>query len=220
MENASVLKRPFYIKTWHLFFLILLGICINTWIIQNHVMTREVYHNILSERMEAYRIDDYFNFVRRLSIWSYIIAPLILWIRLTLVTLLLQFPLVFRFIDLSFKRIFRIVSFAQISFLVAGFLKTFWIMRLQPYQITVEDLSTTPLALTNILEPSSISKASHIILSNFNIFEIIWCLIVVKGFVSTGKLKTMDVSLIVLVVWTLLLVFQWALVLYLIKISS
>jgi len=218
--NESTLKKSFKLKTWHLFLLIMLAVWVNTWILQNFVMTREVYHNLLSEQLEISRIDDYFNFVRKISIFSYLLSPLILWIQLAFVTLLLQFPLVLKFIDIPFKKIFRVVTFAQISLLVMGLVKTFWLLHFQPSQITKQTLSFTPLALTNLLDVSLYPKSAVQILNNFNVFTIIWCIILIKGLADTRKIKKLDASILVLVVWTLILVFQWALVTYFTKINS
>jgi hypothetical protein len=183
-------------------------------------MTRDVYHNLLSEKMEAYRIDDYFNFVRKISIWSYIIAPLLLWIKITFYTLLIQFPLVLKFIDIPFKKLFRIVSFAQIPVLISGFIKIIWLFQYKPYQITEKTLALTPLALTNLINSSLYPKTTIILLSNINVFEMIWCIIVVKGLAATEKIKKIDAFLLVLGVWSLILVLQWALLMYFTKVNS
>ena len=154
------------------------------------------------------------------GLWHGIIAPIALWVRLTVVALLLQFPLILKFIDIPFKKIFRVVSFAHISYIVLSILKTSWLLRLTPSQISEEALTFTPFAITNFLNASSYPNGVYGILSQFNIFEGIWCLIVVNGLASTGKIKKIDATLLVLVIWTLLLVFQWALVMYLIQVNS
>jgi len=218
--NETTFEKPFYLKTWHLFFLIIIAVWLNTWILQNYVMTREVYHNLLSEQLEISRIDDYFNFVRKISIFSYILVPIIIWIQLAFVTLLLQFPLVLKFIDIPFKKIFRVVTSAQISLVVMGLIKTFWLLHFQPSQITRQTLSFTPLSLTNFLDISAYPKSAVQVLNNFNVFSIIWCIILIKGLSNTGKIKKLDTSIIVVVVWTLILVFQWVLVMYFTKINS
>lgn len=220
MNNTIALEKPLDLKTWHLFVLLLIGVWINTWVIQNQIMTREVYHNLLSERLEVHRIDDYFNMMRKLSVWNYVWIPLFLWLRLTFVTLFMQFPLVFKFIDIPFKQIFRMVALAFIPLFFAGFIKTIWLLRQPANQITEEILAFVPFAITNFLEASLYPKAAFGFLSNFNIFEILWCIIIAKGLSSTGKLRKIDAALLVFIVWTLMVLFQWALMLYLAKVNS
>ncbi|MFO7890535.1 MAG: hypothetical protein R6V04_09380 [bacterium] len=220
MENTIVNNKPYSLKTWHLFILICIAFGINTWLTQNFVMTREVYHNLLSERMEAYRIDDYLHFIKKISIWTYIILPAVIWIQITFVTLLIQFPLVLKFIEVPFKRIFKIVTYAHIPIVIQNITKTIWLIQLKLYQITKEKLSFVPLAISNLIDTSLYSQNVVGLLSNFNVFQILWCIIIARGLASTGKVKKIDAALLVLIIWIVLLVFQWALLMYLTKVNS
>ena len=220
MDNTIQIQKPISFKTYHIFLLILICFWMNIWILQSFVMTREVYHNLLSERLDAFRIDDYFTLIQKQSAWSYIAAPLFLWIQIAFVTLLLQFPLVIKFIDIPFKKVFRIATYAQIPLFASSFIKTLWLLQLKSHQITEEILAFVPFAITNFLDPELYAKSSLGILSKINIFEIIWCIILIKGLTVTGKLRKRDALLIVLVTWTLILVFQWALTTYLTEINS
>jgi len=218
--NDIALRTQYKIKTWQLFLLITLAVWINTWILQNFVMTRDVYHNLLAEKLEISRIDDYFNYVRKISMISYALTPLVLWIQLAFVTLLLQFPLVLKFIDVSFKKIFRIAAFAQISLIVMAIIKTVWLLHFKPSQITAKTLSFTPFSITNLLDVNLYPKSALQILNNFNLFAVIWCIILIKGISDTGKIKKSDSVLLVLGVWAFILIFQWALLTYFTKINS
>lgn len=220
MDNTIQIQKPISFKTYHIFLLILICFWMNIWILQRFVMTREVYHNLLSERLDAFRIDDYFTLIQKQSAWSYIAAPLFLWIQIAFVTLLLQFPLVIKFIDIPFKKVFRIATYAQIPLFASSFIKTVWLLQLKSHQITEEILTFVPFAITNFLDPELYAKSSLGILNKVNIFEIIWCIILIKGLIVTGKLRKRDALLIVLVTWTLILVFQWALTTYLTEINS
>ncbi|RKY77979.1 hypothetical protein DRQ07_08100 [candidate division KSB1 bacterium] len=218
--NDIALRTQYKIKTWQLFLLITLAVWINTWILQNFVMTREVYHNLLADQLEISRVDDYFSYVKKISLFSYALAPLVLWIQLAFVTLLLQFPLVLKFIDIPFKKIFRITAFAQISLIVMAIIKTVWLLHFKPSQITAKTLSFTPFSITNLLDVNLYPKSALQILNNFNLFAVIWCIILIKGISDTGKIKKSDSVLLVLGVWAFILIFQWALLTYFTKINS
>jgi hypothetical protein len=218
--NTLALEKPISFKTWHLFLFLLFGISINIWISQNYILTREVYHNLLSEQLEISRIDDYFNLIQRFSIWTYILSPIMFLLRLIFVSLLIQFPLVMKFIDIPLKQIFRIVTFAFIPLFLMSVIKTIWLLLLPTHQITQETLTFTPLTFTNFLNASNYAKTVYGLLSNLNIFEVVWCFIVAKGLSRTGKIKKSDAYVLVLVIWTLILVFLWALLMYLTKINS
>ncbi len=208
------------LKTWQLFMLLLLSVCTNIWIVQNHIMTQEVYHHLLSGQLEVSRIDDYFHFLRKISGWSYFLAPLILLIRIAFVALLIQFPLVFRFIDIPLRTIFRIVAFAALPLLIMTFLKNLWLVRLPASHISEQALAFMPLSLTNFIDYASFSKTNYGLLSNFNLFEVVWCIVIAEGLHSTKKMTRLDAFLMVLVIWTLILLFQWGFLLYMSKVYS
>ena len=218
--STLTLEKSNAFKTYHIFLLLLLGIFINIWITQNHIMTREVYYNLLSDQLEISRIDDYFTLTQKFSIWAYVLTPIVFLLRITFVSLLIQFPLVMKFIDIPLKQIFRIVTFAFIPLFFMSVIKTIWLLLLSTHQITQETLAFTPLAFTNFLNASNYGKTVYGLLSNLNIFEVVWCIIVAEGLTRTEKLKKNDAYILVLIVWTLILVFQWALFMYLTKINS
>ena len=218
--STLTLEKSSSFKTFHLFLLLLLGISINIWITQNYIMTREVYYNLLSDQLEISRIDDYFTLTQKFSIWTYIFTPIVFLLRITFVSLLIQFPLVMKFIDIPLKQIFRIVTLAFIPLFFMSVIKTIWLLLLPTHQITQETLAFTPLAFTNFLNASNYAKTVYGLLSNLNIFEVVWCIIVAEGLSRTDKLKKLDAYVLVLVVWTLILVFLWAFLMYLTKINS
>lgn len=219
-HTAEISKQDYLIKTWHLFMFIVMGMWINTWIVQNRILTLDVYHHLLSDQLASDRIDEVFFYTQKLSIWNYISAPFLLWIRITIICLLLQFPLVFQFIEIPFKQLFRLLSFAEISTLALTFFKTSWLMGLPSYRIVKEAFTFTPLAVIQLLDASRYSKALLGLISHLNVFEMIWCLIIINGLRKTGKIKRWNAVLLVLSVWILIAVFQWALIAYLTKINS
>jgi hypothetical protein len=70
--------------------------------------------------MESYRIDDYYEMLKRFSIYSYLAIPLIIWIKITFIALILQTPVMLKNIEVSFKEMFKIAAVANIPFIVLG----------------------------------------------------------------------------------------------------
>lgn len=220
MNITAIEDRPSIFKTWHIFLMIVIGMWINTWIIQNNIFTLEVYYNLLSESLDYNRIDDQYYLMNKLSIIIYFVTPMLLWFKLSTLTLLLQFPFIFKYIDIPFKKIFRIVTIGQIIYLISTFIKTMYLLRLDSSKITKATLAFVPLSITNFLDSSLYSKTSYSLLNHINLFELIWCIIICKGLISTEKLKKIDAALVVVIVWTIIMVFQWALSAYLTEINS
>ena len=72
-------------------------------------MTKSVYYNLLSEQIEINRIDQYIDSIHGYSYWEYILSPVILGLKFSLISFLVQFFLLLRNIDISFQHIFRTV---------------------------------------------------------------------------------------------------------------
>lgn len=50
---SLALNKDVYIKTWQLFIIILLANLLAGWFYNEHILTRDVYQNLLSEQLEA-----------------------------------------------------------------------------------------------------------------------------------------------------------------------
>lgn len=220
MSETVVLQRPYRLKTYHLFLIILTCTLVNIYTTQNFIMTREVYHNLYSERLEAQRIDELVTVFKKFSVWSYIISPVLLLLRLTFVALLIQLPLVFKFIDIRFAKLFRIVTIAFIPLLLMQVIYITWLLRLPAETINEQTLGFVPLAITNLIDAADYPKHIYGFLGNFNLFEIAWGFLAATGLYKTGKLKKSDADLIVLCLWALILVFQFVLIMYLNKVAA
>ena len=66
MFNQIVMdnKKQYFLETYQLFLILTITMLINMWLFQTYVMTKEVYYNLLSERMEYYYIDKQFDYIR------------------------------------------------------------------------------------------------------------------------------------------------------------
>jgi len=218
--QQNVLSQPkqFYsIQTWHLFLFIAIGVLFNNWIINNFVLTKEAFVHIFSDRLELSRIEDLFSFNEKFKIWSMIGSPLILWISISFISLLIQFPLLLKLVNIPFKKLFRVLAVAQIPLLVAGFIKTIWLLQMESQSITEQVLSFMPLSLTNLIDVTAYSKPILGILGRVNVFEAVWILLVAKGISDTGKLKKFDAFLVVFCIWVILIACQWMIVVYMNK---
>ena len=167
--------------------------------------------------MEISRIDDYFNMVSKIRAWGYLIVPAILWLRITVVALLIQLPLMIKFIEIPFKQLFRIVAWANVSMIVLSVTQIFYLLKIPASQFTQSTLSFMPLSLMNFLGNLHFTAAGQGIIKSINIFEFIWAFIIYKGLHGTGKLEKIDSAIVTLGVWAGMEVFQFALLTYLNK---
>jgi len=190
-----------------------------SWIFQEFIMTRDVYHTLLSDKLESYRIDQQLDIMSRFKIWGYLLLPLVLWLKLTCVSLLLQMPLLLKFIEVPFRKIFRVVMIASIAVVLMNMV---YIIKL--YNLPVEGISNNllkvqPLSLSSLLDISAYPDSALAILSTFNLFEAGWLFLIFYGFtiIAGKKLKKTDIALLISGVWTFLLLLNYALLIYMEK---
>src|SRR5881396_2876097 len=69
------------LRSWQLLALVIALNLIVLWFSNEYVLTRETYQRLLSDRLEASRVDEYFDFARRLRIWGYVLTPLVVVVR-------------------------------------------------------------------------------------------------------------------------------------------
>ena len=209
-KTAGILNN-----NWFLFCALLSLAMLNTFVYQTSVLTREVYTNLMSETIDAKRIDEYFDMMTRLSVWNYLLLPVFLLLRLCFVALLVQVPFVLKFIDIPFARMLKIIMVAAIPLLLGGLIRTIWMLKLPASEISREALTFVPFSIAVFFESNELSSDILAILSPFNIFEFAWIVILAMGLTRISKIQKSDAALLVLAVWTLIFVFQWILTMYL-----
>lgn len=220
LSYSISVRRSWQFKTWHGFILLLLCEWLLSWHYQMNILTRDAYYHLYGERLELQRIDDLFDMIKRFSVWGYAAMPIVVWLRIAFVTLLLQLPLVFRFIDIPFREIFRIVLTASFLLLLMELVKLVYLSGFPPAALTKQELAYVPFALINWLNTAQHSSSAISFLSHFSLFELGWLAALYHGLVRTNRLKKIDAGLVVLVLWMFLIVMQWSILIYVEKLNS
>jgi hypothetical protein len=213
VEN-SIEKEEFKIKNWQLFLFVTLVSLILTLLNDKFIMTKNVYNIMLSDKMESNRIDDYYEMIKRFSIYTYLAIPLILWLKITFIALLLQTPLMLKGIEVTFKETFRVSVFANLSLILMSAIRYFILFFTPRINYTNDLLTAIPGAVTNYISKESYSPVAYSFLSNFNIYEILWILIVFYGIAKLNKISRQDSFILAFSIWLGLTIFQISLVFY------
>ncbi len=207
-------REEFSLKNWHLFLFITFLYLIITLLNDRFIMTKEVYGLLLSDKIESNRIDDYYEMLKRFSLYTYLALPLLIWIKITFIALLLQTPLMLKSIEVSFKETFRIAAFANLSYILLGFIKLIILFVTPRSNYTNDLINSTPGSITNLISKESYSPVAYNFLSNINIYEILWILIIFYGVANLKKLNKSDSFILAFSIWLGLTLFQFGLVLY------
>lgn len=214
LENTNT------VKTFYVFLFICAIALTNNWIVEHFIMTQEFYINTLSERMEIHRIDEYYHWIKKFSVWNYVIFPVFILLRITIVTLMIQLPFVLQLKDVPFSKIFRVVTFALLSLILLNVAHTITLLRMPVSEINQDALAMIPCSAATFVNIDSVSKPFYALLGSFNIFELFWCVAVFLGLNRFLKVNQYDAISTVVVVWAFIEIFKFLLMSYLNRIYA
>jgi hypothetical protein len=205
------------IRTWHLFAALVAASAVLMWVNKEFVMTREVYHAILGEQLEARRIDEQFDMLKQSAQWGYVFVPLITWVRLALVALLLQLFLLLFLAEVPLGKLFRAAAWAFPAMLYGMAVRMVMLMRLDPAAITKEQLSRMPGSVADMVPSlSEPGTPLYSLLSLVSFWEALWCGILFYALrKGAPKVSGLVAGAAVAGVWLVIVLFQWGITLYL-----
>jgi len=206
------------IKTWQLFLFI---VCVELgiyFITNQYVMTREFYEKLLGDRLTLDMINTQFELSKRFSFFGYLFIPLVTLLKITFFALLIQFPLLIKFIEIPFGKLFRICSFAILPFLLLQILTTWRGATIPINELSQQALSVIPLSINSLLNPMDYNKSVFQFLGFFHIFWILWGTILFVGLNKTKKIEKIDSLLFTTLVFLTLVCFNLGITTYLAKV--
>jgi hypothetical protein len=168
--------------------------------------------------MELSRIDKSVELLKRITFLSLLLSPIVLFLKISCISFLIQLPFLTREIEIKFKYIFRGVTYASFVFIIAALAKIIWIKSIPPEKLSEELMQLIPFALTNILHYTSYSKAAFTFLNNINIFEAFWILVTTKYLAKHSNISLIDSVSVVSGVWFFLALLQFGIMYYLSRI--
>lgn len=208
-DNKQVLKG------WHLYIIITLVSVLSAVVFDKFILSRQLYAELYAKNMEEFKIDIYYNFMRKLNFLTIIFIPLFLWIKLVSCTLLFKLPLMVKGIIIPFKDIYRVMLIATFSLLLSNLINITWIYFTPISKMTQETFLLAPLSITYFLDPARYSTEAFALLNKINIFEILWIYLVYLGFCKTKKLDKTDAFILALSYWIFIEILNFALGFYL-----
>jgi hypothetical protein len=176
-DNTSL----YSINSWWVF----AGICFIylffNWWLQTRVLTDEVYYYSLGSRVSAEKLATFLDAQHHLSFLSYVLLPVSLVIRMTLVAFCLLTGLLLTSQKISFKSIFKIVLFAESAFAAGVLLK----LLLLAFSKDIESLrqfeTFAPLSLYSLVNASAVPAWLTYPLQTLDFFQVGYCLLLAAG---------------------------------------
>lgn len=207
--------KPDNTPTWQLFLLMVVSVMIIYGVTQNFIMTNEAFISLYSDRLDVDTINQLYLIGLKYSIWGYLFIPLLLFLRIFLVTSLLQFSFVVRWKNIQFKTLFRIVLIAFSALLLGMMVKTTYLITIPAESLSIENMSYIPISIANFLKPSNYSSATFGFLSSLNLYELGWCLLIYFQFIEKGIADKIEAMVTIIMAWGLIAGFSWGLSAYL-----
>ncbi|WP_292945044.1 MULTISPECIES: hypothetical protein [unclassified Mucilaginibacter] len=185
-----------------------------TFLFQKVLLTKNVYYNSLQDQLDNSRIDQLFDSQAKYAWFGYVVIPIWLLIKITIITLCLQAGIILQNIKLSFKKTFTIAITAEFVFLLSIFIKFFWFFFVKTNYTIADVQQFYPISALNLFDVKTISPLLVYPLQTLNIFEVLYWFILAAG-ISQALKTDMDkgvrivfVSYIpALVVWLCCVVF-------------
>lgn len=202
------------INSWLLFSIIILSSITLSYMFNYFLVDNNLYYAYFENKLSYERIDEMLYSKEKWSWVSYSLVPLFYFIKFGLITItLLTGAFMFNF-KIEIRKIFKIVIFSEIVFLLPVLLKILWFSFLQT-NYTLEDLQFfSPLSLLNLFEPNEVDSWWVYPLKLLNLFEVAYWVIISILLVKITK-ETFDKMLglvlssygIGLVLWVVFITF-------------
>lgn len=145
---------------------------------------RKLNYNSLIEQISHDNVMQILDRQQKFAWLGYVMIPIMLAVKLLLVSFTLSVGEVFYDIKLTFKKAFQAALFAEPVFIVMSIVKLLWI-KLFVQNLTLEYIqSFVPLSLSNLFNPHTLNKLLIYPLQTLNLFEVAYFLMLIYN-VST-----------------------------------
>lgn len=174
--------QPIYaINAW----LVFAGICFIylffNWYLQTSVLTDDVYYHSLAGRITTDKLASFLAGQHRFSFISYLLVPVALLVKISLVSFCLYAGLLLTSRNLPFKSIFKIALFAESAFTASTLLK----LLLLAFSSNISSLAQlegfAPLSLYSLIKPHSAPPWLAYPLQTIDIFQVAYFLMLAGG---------------------------------------
>jgi hypothetical protein len=213
----KLLVQYYNLKGLHLFIGIVLANIFLIWLSKTLLINEVVFYNAFSEQLTYDRSVELFNDLKRFSWISYAFTPLILFLKFSLMSLVIYFGIVYYNVQdkISLKSVFKILIASEVVFLVAKIIKFLWIYLFYG-NYDLNDIGFFyPISLINLFHRTEVGKIWIYPLQTVNVFHIFYILSIAFALNKVYSLKKSDSEKIVLITYGPALVIWIALIMFL-----
>lgn len=137
----------------------------------------EVLYNSLSNQLTTYEIKEYIRFQTKWEWVSYIFIPILLVIKIAMVSAVLDIGCFLFGKEIKYRRIFNLVTKAEFIFLLATIIKITWFY-FYHFNLTLLEIQYFyPLSIVNLINYNSLEPWFIYPLQLLNLFELVYWII-------------------------------------------
>jgi hypothetical protein len=166
---------------WLVFGLYCLVYLFFNWYLQKHVLTDDVYTYSLGAAVNPEKLAAFLKGQHRMEFLSYVFVPLMIVIKMLLVSFCLMAGLLLTAQKLSFSTIFKIVLFAESAFCAS----TLFRLLVLAFSHTIDSLGQymafAPLSLFSLFRPTSVPNWMLYPLQTLDVFQVIYVFFLARG---------------------------------------
>lgn len=170
----SIRLKIFNIDIKYYFALIVLLNVLANILLYEYIIKDEHYYRAFGEQVSLSRIDKLLVFIHKWYWVEYILNPIFVLIKICFVAVCLKTGVILLNLDVSFKQLLRIPIIAEIIFVIALFVKIFWLL-FHSENLTLEYINYFyPLSFQNLVMIKDIPQYLIYPLQLINIFELLY----------------------------------------------
>jgi hypothetical protein len=205
-------------KGIYIFLGIVLANYVLIWLSKNVLIDENVFYNTFSEQLTYDRSLKLFESSKKMGWVIYVFYPLVLMIKVTLVSFAVYVGLFFSngFEHVSFSSLFKVVIASEIAFILSGLAKFFWFcFFVNSY--TINDIEFFyPLSLINFFKRSELQKIWIYPLQTINIFHFLYILFMAVGLRRVCSMTKTDSEKLILVSYPVLVILWNVIIMFLV----
>ncbi len=181
-HSGTSTEQPIYtLNSWWVFS----GICFIylffNWWLQTEVLTDQVYYYSLAGQVSIEKLSSYLDTQHRVSFLSYLMVPIALLFKMTLVSFCLLTGLLLTSQKLPFQTLFKIVLFAETAFAASTLLRLLLLTFSHNIESLAQFQSFAPLSLFSLFKTSSVPHWLDYPLQTLDLFQVAYVLLLAAG---------------------------------------
>lgn len=180
LDGKNFLTELFSVSGWLMLLIAVLAGFLNLYLVQEFILTDEVFHNTLGERLAHDRIEKMLDGRNAYNWIGYALIPVGVFLQVLAVSFCLMVGIVFSAAKVSFKRIFK-VALVSIGVISVFRLIPVLVLLFRDVQVIDDLLTSDWYSLLGLIGSENAVTWLHVPLAALNIFHLLLVLMLFGG---------------------------------------